>query len=118
MYWRAFCDVCVDSGKKKRKAKTAASPDVVKKSVSKGAKKQKLGHSGKKSSSSSSSYVPKSSKAAPNSPGNFFFVKILWVVNRFLKTAEVDYVFCDAFLLIIVLILFSGLFSNTLPTGF
>ncbi len=72
MYWRAFCVFFVDSAKKKRKTKDAASPDVAKKSVSKGAKKQKLGHSGKKSSSSSSSYIPKSSKAAPNSPGNFF----------------------------------------------
>ena len=82
----------VDSSKKKRKLQTKViSPEPVKNSnsVSKGAKKQKLGHSGKKPESSSSS----SSMAAPHSPGTFV-CEILCGVNRFLKTGIDVCFFC------------------------
>jgi hypothetical protein len=66
----------VESGKKKKGTSTV-SPDVSKKYVEKGPKKQKLAHSGKKSATSSSSYKTKSSKNAPNSPGKFIFVNFV-----------------------------------------
>jgi hypothetical protein len=68
-----------DSSQTKKKRQTKViSPEVTsnRKSASKGAKKQKLAHSGKKASSSSSSL-----SKAPHSPGNVFLTKnfVCWI---------------------------------------
>ena len=86
----------VESGKnEKKKSKPAAeSPDLGNKNVAKkGAKKQKLGHSGSKKSKSSSS--SKLQMESPPSPGKLLCVRKVSDGIRFLKTETELCVFFD-----------------------